>query len=93
MDMALECASCNRYACRVGRSDATPDDCPMRGPFPAFEELYATDEARSLLYHSARVEAAGYCHWTRVQEVVELATARTRSGRPASRLACSERKG
>jgi len=71
--MSLECASCDRYACRVGRSDATPDDCPMRGPFPAFEELYATDEARSLLYHSARVEAAGYCHWTRVQEVVELA--------------------
>ena len=71
--MALECAKCSRYACRVGRLDATPDDCPMRGPFPSFEELYATDTARHLLYHSARVEADGYGHWTRVHEVAELA--------------------
>jgi len=73
MIMAPECASCERYACRVGRIDATPDDCPMRGPFPSYEELYATDEARSLLYHSARVEADGYGRWTRVHEVAELA--------------------
>ena len=71
--MALDCARCDRYACRVGRLDATPDDCPMRGPFPSFEELYATDEARRLLYHSARVEAEGYGRWTRLREVVELA--------------------
>ncbi|HSW30100.1 MAG TPA: DUF1847 domain-containing protein [Longimicrobiales bacterium] len=44
----------------------------MRGPFPAFEDLYATDEARRLLYHSARVEADGYGRWTRVHEVAEL---------------------
>jgi uncharacterized metal-binding protein len=70
--MHVDCASCDRYACRVGRVDATPDDCPMRGPFPAYEELYATDEARRLLYHSARVEAEGYGRWTRVREVAEL---------------------
>lgn len=70
--MHLDCASCDRYACRVGRLDATPDDCPMRGPFPSYEDLYATDEARKLLYHSARVEADGYGRWTRVYEVAEL---------------------
>jgi uncharacterized metal-binding protein len=70
--MHLDCASCDRYACRVGRLDATPDECPMRGPFPAFEDLYATDDARRLLYHSARVEADGYGRWTRVHEVAEL---------------------
>jgi uncharacterized metal-binding protein len=71
--MAVDCASCDRYACQVGRLDATPDDCPMRGPFPSFEELYATDESRRLLYHSARVEAEGYGRWTRLREVAELA--------------------
>lgn len=70
--MHVDCAACDRYACRVGRLDATPDDCPMRGPFPAYEDMYATDEARTLLYHSARVEAEGYGRWTRVHEVAEL---------------------
>jgi len=70
--MHVDCAACDRYACRVGRLDATPDDCPMRGPFPSYEELYATDEARRLLYHSARVEAEGYGRWVRVHEVAEL---------------------
>jgi uncharacterized metal-binding protein len=45
----------------------------MRGPFPAFEALYASDAARRLAYHAARVEAEGYCRWTRVREIVELA--------------------
>lgn len=71
--MSVECASCTRYACEVGRLDATPDDCPMRGTFPAFEDLYGTDEARNLLYHASRVEAEGYCRWTRLREVAELA--------------------
>ncbi|MCG6954903.1 MAG: DUF1847 domain-containing protein [Gemmatimonadetes bacterium] len=71
--MSLECASCDVYACRVGRVDATPDDCPMRGPFPSLEELYDTDGARRLLYHSALVEAEGYGRWTRVREIAELA--------------------
>jgi uncharacterized metal-binding protein len=45
----------------------------MHGPFPAFEELYASEPARRLAYHAARVEADGYCRWTRIHEVVELA--------------------
>ncbi len=71
--MSVDCASCDRYACRVGRVDATPNDCPMRGPFPSFESLYSDEDARTLLYQSARVEADGYGRWTRVREIAELA--------------------
>lgn len=45
----------------------------MRGPFPSFKDLYTTEEARRLLYHSARVEAEGYGRWPRVLEVAKLA--------------------
>jgi len=45
----------------------------MHGPFPAFEDLYAPETTRRLAYHAARVEAEGYCRWTRLHEVVELA--------------------
>ncbi|MFP4624469.1 MAG: DUF1847 domain-containing protein [Gemmatimonadota bacterium] len=70
--MAVECARCDRYACRVGRLDATPENCPMRGSFPEFDVLYASERARLLAHHAARVEADGYGRWVRVREVVEL---------------------
>ncbi len=71
--MSVDCVSCERYACRVGRIDATPNNCPMRGHFPSFDHLYAAEDVRTLLYESARVEADGYGRWTRVREVTELA--------------------
>ena len=45
----------------------------MHGPFPAFESLYAGEATLRLAYHAARVEVEGYCRWTRIREVVELA--------------------
>ena len=71
--MSVECAHCGVYACRAGRLDATPDNCPMLGDFPAFSELYAADEARLMAYESTRIEAEGYCRWTRTREIVEFA--------------------
>jgi uncharacterized metal-binding protein len=71
--VSIECATCSRYACRVGRLDAAPGSCPMRGPFPDFEELYADEPRRRLAYQAARVEAEGYGRWTRLREVSELA--------------------
>lgn len=68
---SLECAKCKSYVCRAGRADAAPDDCPMLGDFPDHLELYASDSDRSVAYHSAVIEAAGYCRWTRLREVVE----------------------
>jgi uncharacterized metal-binding protein len=45
----------------------------MRGPFPEFEILYASERARRLAHHAARVEAEGYGRWVRVRELAELA--------------------
>jgi uncharacterized metal-binding protein len=45
----------------------------MRGPFPPFEWLYVSEETRRFAYHAARVEAEGYCRWTRIRELVEFA--------------------
>jgi uncharacterized metal-binding protein len=70
--MSVECATCTPYACRLGRIDAAPEGCPMRGAFPDFAALYA-EPMRTLAYHAARIEAEGYRRWTRVREVIELA--------------------
>ena len=71
--MTVQCAECRGFFCRLGNPDASPDHCPMRGDFPEFQELYAEEQARSILTQSARIEARGYCHWTRLKEVDEFA--------------------
>jgi uncharacterized metal-binding protein len=45
----------------------------MLGDFPRLAELYDSEEKRALAYHAALVEAAGYCRWTRLREIAELA--------------------
>jgi uncharacterized metal-binding protein len=45
----------------------------MLGDFPDYRGLYSTGEKRDMAYHSALVEAGGYCHWTRVREIAEFA--------------------
>jgi len=45
----------------------------MHGDFPAFEDLYSSNEKRESAYHAAVIEAEGYCEWTRIREIVELA--------------------
>jgi len=71
--MSIECAECGSQACRAGRADVAPEACPMHGDFPAFEELYADADQRRMAYEAALVEALGYCHWTRLHEIAELA--------------------
>ena len=71
--MNIQCAHCKVYACRAGRIDAAPESCPMLGgSFPGFDELYGTDDRRRMAYEAARIEAEGYCRWTRVREVLEF---------------------
>ena len=73
------CADCPATvrACRTG-------DAPVRGPgfCPSKVDSAAQARARAryddpvirrLAQESARVESAGYCKWTRVEEVIELA--------------------
>jgi uncharacterized metal-binding protein len=45
----------------------------QRGTFPGFEELYSSEERRRMAYEAARIEAEGYCRWTRIREVLEFA--------------------
>jgi len=70
--VTVHCAECGAYICRGGNREAAPDDCPMKGEFPEFENLYPQGQTRDFLVQSALVEAEGYCRWTRVREVVEF---------------------
>ncbi len=71
--MTVNCADCKGFFCRGGVQEAAPDDCPMKGDFPAFQELYPEGDSRDLLTRAALVEARGYCRWTRLREVAEFA--------------------
>jgi len=72
--MPVDCSQCKTVVCRTGHVDSPPENCPIREGFPAFEELYSTSEARDAAFHAARIEADGYCEWTRIRELAELAT-------------------
>jgi uncharacterized metal-binding protein len=71
--MSIQCAKCKYYACRRGRPDAAPGDCPMHGDFPAFEQLYSDPDSKRLAHRSALVEALGYGRWNRLREIAEFA--------------------
>ncbi|MDE2583155.1 MAG: DUF1847 domain-containing protein [Rhodospirillales bacterium] len=73
------CAYCppNVRACRQGEAGARgPAFCPGKVD-PAAQsrarDLYDDPETRRIAQESARVEAEGYCRWTRVEEVVQFA--------------------
>lgn len=72
-DMYIQCARCKTFVCRVGRSDAAPEHCPMRGDMPDVSSLYTDAERLRLAQQSAAVEGLGYGRWTRLREVAELA--------------------
>lgn len=75
----VECGKCGVYACYYGKLDKMPKFCPMRDS--SNEEIYSfakseylTDEvARNIALNAARVEAAGYTKWTRLEEIIEFA--------------------
>lgn len=70
--MTVDCADCTSYVCRTGHMEALPENCPMRGEFPNFRELYGQHFWRKMAYHAALVEAEGYGQWPRVREIVEF---------------------
>ncbi len=64
-------------ACRQGESEARgPGFCPGKVD-PAAQDRararYDDPETRRIAQESARVEAEGYCRWTRVEEVIQFA--------------------
>lgn len=76
--MKLQCATCRVQSCReaAGGSDP-PSFCPAVGApevLARAREVYRSEPAtRELAAAAARVEAAGYCRWPRVEEVMEFA--------------------
>ena len=71
------CAYCPATvrACRQGEALARgPGFCPGKvDPQAQARALYEDPQTRRISQESARVEAEGYCRWTRVEEVVEFA--------------------
>jgi uncharacterized metal-binding protein len=76
--MELKCAICHVQACREepGKKVA-PAFCPAGTDSAALagsRQIYQSDsETQRLALSAAQVEAAGYCRWPRVQEVMEFA--------------------
>lgn len=73
------CAYCpdTVRACRVGESDTRgPGYCPtkvMADELQAAVALYDDPETHRVAQESARIEAEGYCQWTRVEEICQFA--------------------
>jgi uncharacterized metal-binding protein len=73
------CAYCppTVRACRHGESETRgPGFCPSKLDEDGIErawERYADPEVRRVAYASALVESAGYCRWTRVEEICAFA--------------------
>jgi uncharacterized metal-binding protein len=73
------CAYCppRVRACRQGEADARgPGFCPGKvdpGTQACARTEYQDPETRRIAQESARVEAEGYCRWTRVEEIVQFA--------------------
>jgi len=72
------CALCPStvQACRQGEAAGRgPGFCPSKvdpGTLEVAHAVYEDDETRKVAQESARVEAEGYCKWTRVEEVIRF---------------------
>jgi uncharacterized metal-binding protein len=72
------CTDCGKLACYEGVMDNLPkkEFCPMEVHKDTLSEArkkYKDQEIRKVSQESARVEAIGYCEWSRVQETMEFA--------------------
>lgn len=68
------CAVCKSHYCRSGALEKTTINCPCNDEeIPKVKELYLEDENYNLAFHSALVEAEGYCKKTRLEETMDFA--------------------
>ena len=72
------CTDCGTFACYRGELDKLPkrEFCPMEVHDEALADArtkYNDPETRRVSQESARVEATGYCEWTRVEETMQFA--------------------
>ena len=72
------CTDCGILACRTGELDKLPTKgfCPMQIHAEVLSEArkkYDAPSLRKVSQEAARVEATGYCEWTRLEETMEFA--------------------
>lgn len=69
------CAMCHKHSCRTGNLEDAPANCPCRESEEQekIKDLYHEEENKNIAYHSALVEAEGYCKKTRLQEIMDFA--------------------
>ncbi len=68
------CAACGVRSCKTGELEKAPANCPCGDDdMEQIKELYLEEENYKLAYHSALVEAEGYCNQTRLEEIMGFA--------------------
>lgn len=76
-DFELKCAFCGKMACDREDDVSPPTFCPMPESQDVFEETrdkYKNDElVKKVFLESTKLEAEGYCEWTRLEETIEFA--------------------
>ena len=73
----FKCAFCGTRVCCTGDERKLPAFCPMSVSEELIAETHQTylenEAVRSLALESARIESAGYCQWTRLEEIIHFA--------------------
>ena len=75
-DGAPNCAYCPTVSCVFGTREGAPRFCPGVNRQERVSEASRAledDETLRCAREASRVEGAGYCRWTRVQEIIEFA--------------------
>ncbi|WP_053956958.1 DUF1847 domain-containing protein [Inediibacterium massiliense] len=69
------CAVCSEHYCKKGELEKVPLNCPCneKEEIENIKKLYLEDANYKLAYHSALVEAEGYCEKTRLEEIMDFA--------------------
>lgn len=67
------CALCGSHYCGSGELEKTISDCPCNDEeMEQIKELYFEDDNYKIAYHSALVEAEGYCKQSRLEEIISF---------------------
>ena len=72
----LRCVFCGVQACREESPASLPGNCPAQvSPGIVADSARAYDDPalRNIAQAAARTESAGYCRWTRLEEIMEFA--------------------
>lgn len=69
------CALCNLHNCDSGDLEKLPSNCPCneKQEQEMIKDYYLKEDNYYLAYHSALVEAEGYCKKTRLEEIIDFA--------------------